>query len=646
MILYLVLLILLVSLVAIHRPTSSILINTKDGHLIHLQVDEDETRQIYEKKLNHYAADEIITADEATLLVLGYVDEYILGLDFDTGMEIWKKNLDSFDSHPKAMVAGDLTGDGNDEIVLSRSFQLLYPDISILLFKNNGQLLQIIPSIRDTTSYYGVDNLIIHDIDADGKNELIMSFGAALWDPIQKNGRYRIDIWRWEDTAMKMQHSWEGEDCGGNTKMIIYEKKNYIITGGWYNNPIRAFDAAGNKIWETTLFSSDPHPHADVELKWFTDTGGTTRLLAISNDYWRQKVDSVIFIINPDNGEILEQIDEPDGGFLGPSIVAGSYFYREIQYKLDNNNVAVRMEMMDLHDGRILRELEVPFEYSRAVLNGRTLQNQLATICIEQDFILVQDSSGFLWMINNKQIRKLYHEPLISLSTILVLNDAKALEGEVVIDNQNGIGEYLVEVLANSLNLLSIIGNKWIERYRLYKFNQPYKQNWRNQFYYRMNKIILRLINTNVILENQLELDEMLLEVGEEVEVDHQEFTEIGDTLMNISHNQNFPTLKHWLSYTTQKLNQLKIGDIAILLELLERFPSTMIKTELVDLFPHAKKSTIYKRINLMEDLELIERSRNLADENMTISRIVLSQVGLELITSLYLTLEKSFTRI
>ena len=78
-------------------------------------------------------------------------------------------------------------------------------------------------------------------------------------------------------------------------------------------------------------------------------------------------------------------------------------------------------------------------------------------------------------------------------------------------------------------------------------------------------------------------------------------------------------------------------------MEILELYPQDSLTNDIVSKFNFSTKTTIYNRINFLKKIELVENvGIDIYDEDIRSKKINLTSNGLELLASLYLSLEMS----
>jgi hypothetical protein len=648
---------------------------TGDSRLIHYQIDETGVRKIWTKSDFAFDSDVFIKDfwNNGTYAILVVSRNSFVELrEFDTGGIIWKTSLTNGGELPNFDIAiGDLTGDGINEIVLSRLVPISESADAIFVFSSiTGEILSTISRshLKQTINpgfYYGGNNIALVDFNDDGKDSLIISYGSSLWNSTSREGKFRLEKWDWNGGELELTWDVTGSDIGGNTRLTVYENglNSVIVVYGWYNNRIRAFNINGELLWEKqTVETADNLYYAEKNaIISFLDE--VPVLEVFDNNYWFNaslgwysldlyngtQLDSTMFTENVRN--LIPMAILNDKLYL--NILATNVTERLEQYSIDVYDINTKSRIIELNDdGDYWANILHPLYFSKAKSPYYVMVGNYSN-----PYFLAINDNFELWLNGENGNILLDKQGVITRSYSILNNHDNVLPGEYTNLLQNDSS--IVLIIFFIILLLILLLSGVFLRIQQVKFQRDknYEIVYTPQFIKQnLDKIftkIKQLSNGVVDLSSgstnnqlpELESAQTIMPIGYK-----SSKIGIGDEKVDLKTYiilDSNPNLKDWILNNNNKLknSKLKINDLAILMEILDTYPENSLHyKDLIDKFKNFDSpKNIYRRLTILQDLELIEEQIPLEAYDLRVRNAKITEYGIELLKSLYSTLDKHF---
>ncbi len=631
--------------------TNSIILS-EGFNLIHLQIDSNEVREVWRVPYVVDGYDQTIVEDldgDGELDIIAVVNNReIQRIEFETGEILWSFNLPSINSGHRGLQVGDINGDGKIEIIYSRTASVYdgVADTAISVIDVDGKLIQYIPS--PSSIKIGADNIILEDIDDDGMEELVISYGAILWNATSKTGQYNVQLWDWDDSNNILTKSWEnnGIDTGGNTELCVYGtgRDSVIITSGWYNNPVRAFDIDGNKLWETKINDTDSFMQlSQYTLDIHEDGEGNPHLLVSTNNYWLN------YTLTVNNLDLYtgEKSTTPISVVNSTRLISkaiGDYLFTYSYGILPETGYQISTPSMNVYDidtFEFVGSLRTDTNSSWADIPLNRGNFITTSIVDDSPGVMVNDEYGRTW------ISTLEGNVMISPLPFGKIYDAQFIEMDKYHGTTlNSYPQYGL-ILIFSIILLNILALMTLFSYKYYhdvKFDKQFSIDWKFLAYKRLRGIFLRLGLIDGIQKSTPSL------TSGEVEEDSVSVAEIYEEMQDIAPTANTIQFNNfvndWMNDYGEEIKKIKIGDIAVLIEFLDLVKSTGPQSiqDVSDRFPDSPKSTVYRRVNSLIKMGLLKESpTDEFDADLRQKLVEISDYGIEFLKTIFSSLSFYF---
>ena len=257
------------------------------------------------------------------------------------------------------------------------------------------------------------------------------------------------------------------------------------------------------------------------------------------------------------------------------------------------------------------------------------------------------DNKGTYHVITNKNTFKLHPPSGKKLVSLYIISNVEELAGEILYRHQIRIyiSISIFILLIPGYLIFSKLGG--VEKIRLNRINSNYKGNF-TLFYYRLKDIFAELFKRS----------QEIIELGITTSLQ----TSSGTRRIEINEDDMFNTKKNIIEYKSIDLakvvvnsaqpeilinwannfgSKLKLVDLAILIEVLPVLPTAITYKDIVQKLNVKTPSTIYNRLNKLVEVNLLEpiNLQNTTDNRFKEVRI--TKEGVELLKSLYITLDK-----
>ncbi|MCY3412130.1 MAG: winged helix-turn-helix transcriptional regulator [Candidatus Heimdallarchaeota archaeon] len=659
---------LILSLIAIqvssNYPTAnldsmSMVFTDSNNNIVHLQVNSEGVKRIWQKPVSvGYHSIKITDLDlDGKKEVLAVNNDYtIVCYDYETGDIEWEYLFPTQGTLNAQINIGYITGDGYNEIIFNRAVGS-YLDISnrtLLIVTHEGETLGRINALLLGGST-GFDNVNLIDLDGDNDMEIITSQGSTLWQP-GVGGTYNISAYDWDVSLNMTKKLWsiQDDDIGGNTQLIstIYEDEPYIITAGWYNNPIRAFDKNGQSIWNRTLIESDyllwfAEPHLNVNNNHLFVA---QQQYYYKNDSYKYSNDSkliwnytpALFDIDIKTGEDLsEPINFPNSRMLitknidSNKIAIASIDRKVVSEEDEEVIIDYNMGIYSISNNELIAQYltDDNIGWSR-IFNFLEKSIPLLDLGEEYPGIIVLDNYDRMWISTpskNIQLTKY----VVGITNAFVANQEEKLDGTFIANYPNiQFVSIIIIILVNILLFISmILAYTYIDN----KFHESFGRDWKFQAFKRMKSIFKSLetqegINKQLFALNAVTEDEI-------TDLNSEQLTALAP--VQSEEFRNFVNI--WLKEHEKEMSKIKAGDVAILVELLGLYPGVINAKELSQSFDVAK-STLYRRVDFLMNIGLIESAKVTDKTDLRSNDIEISVNGIEFLKSIFSSISFYFS--
>ncbi len=614
--------------------TESIVISSENGVLNHIQISSTGVKEIWKTQylFDNYDLNKIVDLDnDGQYEIISVVTNRVIQrIDFYTGEVIWEYLLVSNLSNQPKIIFGDITGDGIKEIILKRNAPRNNNlDYGFYILDANGNELKIIQ-----TSYgiqIGPDNIELVDFNKDGVMELILSYGASLWDTLNRSGFYSLQYWKWQNNDLINIWNATGSDIGGNTELAIYHdgSDSIIITSGWYNNEIRAFNTDGELLWgrkSMPALSDDKITQMSSTSLKILIKNNKPILYGFTNNYWFNSTMNWLEI-DITTGELIDTIDFVNTAQLIPVIMNEFLLIREYK-QFNKSGELFASNIFNLYD---LETKQLIGEYKN---NGdswylaKPREDVLLDLGLEYPLLLALDENNKLWLsaLQGKNI------PMNSFAKILSVSHIShtSLKGTVLLNYINY--PLITGIVLLIFNLSIYFGTRLLENHRIKLFHKKFGDNWKLPAYKRIKIIFDRWKNQSLA---EMEPSKHLISAPVNTE---EFFTE--EKFVAIKPVKDSPQFENfiysWLKKYGKETKKIKAGDIAILIEFLDCYPSIENITDIKNKFPDTANSTFYRRVEFLLKIGLLSEFNPKENYDMRSKKLEISMDGIEFLKSMF----------
>ncbi len=588
------------------KPTS-FLISDSDISLTHYQVNKYGVKIVWRGIYNNTYFNRIKIDDldnDGRLDVIAFASNTgIARIDFETGKLIWYHRIVATNTLKFHIKIGDITGDGNKEIIVGQLSVGVEPDLGIQIYNKDGDLIQVIT--HSGINLAGPDNIELVDFNGDNKYELLALYGNAYWNSSSRTGGYELRYMEWQNNQMVDIWKKTGYDRGGDTVIAVYRdgKNNLIVTAGWYNDEIRVFDVDGNLIWEKQAYPTDNNtiieladPNIYVEQ---TDKGPILNYLQ-SNYWYNFTLGWYQFDLYSGKQINVKYFDENTRTLKGE--LTGKYLVMKRASKeiVDNQErYVLRYELYNSETQSLIGEY-------RDNRNRPWIGNpQIMPVLINSSdlpAIILLDFENRYWLSTINYNIKLSDISLGNYALITVKENVNYFDGITMIKYPN-IALYLILIIF-LINILFIVFNQLLSEYNRRKFDRNFGVYWKYVLYQKLVKILSEKEN--------LQLPESF-EITTDPSTQHkyQKLSDIRLDIIKPKENHIFyKFLNEWIEKHGQQVSKISAGEIAILIDFLDASPDPLSAKDLTELYQKKffPRSTLYEKIKFLKKLELIEQ--------------------------------------
>lgn len=610
---------------------------------------------------------------DKNLEFLGLAKESFLNVyDLATNQLQWQLKLPFTDSvFIPFLFATDLNGDGTKEIILSKLSSPSYASIwneTVLVINHEGNIIQRI--YRDDPQYiryYGADNIRVLPTE-NGKNALIISYGSSAYNTTilsDFDGAYVLERWDWNETENRLTRTWQatGPDTGGNTRLgtvTTIDGKTIIITAGWYNNPLRAFNATdGLLLWERKLRDiedvSTIQKMSDPELTYY-ENGQQSFLLVGANSY-TYVFPSKLFILDPLTGkDVLPPREFDRASITKPGADdKGIIVLNKVHPDLDNPDSTIwKARTLDPVSLEPMDEIPSPGAYFASIPAASQWRTPYETAAVA----VGTDTEGKLWLITPNGAfpigRPVGSIRLVTISTSSIV-PGKELIYSYTDDLQFNrlISKYGLFVITTFL-LVFLVGmilasRKYYERKKALRGEKIFDEywesiDWKSYFVVQLNRIFGEN-KSNGVLSDGSTTPRQPPKGEKSIFIVASDAEPIVETYNNERSGQiipippNFPHLRSWINNHASFAQKIKISDIALMIEVYNVHPDRPTRKDIVAKFKFVPQSTLYGRIKKLEAFGLL-RSNQLINQvnDMRYGLLELTEAGKELLQAIHIS--------
>lgn len=177
-----------------------------------------------------------VTGDGIPEIILAtFQNVYVLN---KSGSLIWQYTPD-LEMHNAYIMAGDITGDGIDDLAVSR-FDFFFNTLYVI--KNDG--VELWQKSYGCDTYYNLSIPLVIDVDNDGAKEVVVYGGGA----IRAYDQDGTELWAWGNSTFLPYYCWPGH-CDVNRDMkeeIVFDKDSHVYALSLEGNLVMDFALPNN----------------------------------------------------------------------------------------------------------------------------------------------------------------------------------------------------------------------------------------------------------------------------------------------------------------------------------------------------------------------------------------------------------------
>ncbi|MCY3411830.1 MAG: hypothetical protein INQ03_09375 [Candidatus Heimdallarchaeota archaeon] len=641
----------------IKEEGSSIILQKEIGRISNYFINSKGSYLVWEDQFfnKYYDKVEIIDLDsDGSREILGLSpNEELLILNFDNGSVIERVPLNHTSVVSTQLIIADVMGTSNLEIIISNLVSSDFHNSNqILVFHSNGTLATKIDQIVSPFAISGADNIISANLDNDSNQELLLSYGSGQWNVSSRTAENHIIALNYNSTSNKFDRLWhrKNTDEGGDFRILVINPNTtapIIATTGWYNNYIRAFDRNGVELWKRQLANtSNIENYAEPNLASFREDN-TTHLLVFQQSY------------SGDHPLYWYDLDLLSGENLRGAIRFNQTFNMAPYISIDTIHLArYTREGNSGAYGWIIEEyslINLNLKSSIILHNNKLFLNykQMGYSPLYMEFnrnpsLIYQDDQGEIFFEYNKQQFSITGKGVVISPIITSINRVILPSGDLMVNyfstlnDEREFGELFIGFIAITIILSIMLGYIFLKRDKITK-KDTIKDELVLVVYRLLSQIFQNHAEDRRITETE---DTIILSeplnyesgVTKSLSIQSEEPEKFNEPLEN-----NITCLSKWVNDHDKISKKMKMGDLIMLIEFLEAYPSALIASTLQKQYIYISKATFYSRINFLIEMDLLENISSVELDNRYL-KLILSQVGYKFMLDFYIFLNRQFS--